>query len=101
MNSSDENKTQNTAGPLEIAGELNIHSAVAVQRNLLEALSLGASGIDLSRVEACDAIGLQLLLSAKKSGLQIIAMAPAVVEAAAAIGIYIEDLNQPCSCPMQ
>lgn len=100
MSSSEPNGTEIAVKGCGITGELNIHSAAAVQRILLEALSGGADHIDLSAVEKCDAIGLQLLLSARKSGLRVTAMSPVIAEAAAAIGISPEELNESCSYPM-
>lgn len=88
---------------LNIAGELNIQSAGGVHRTLVEALAGGDQAdecrVDLSGVDACDAIGLQLILSARKSARRmnrpftVTAMSPVVAEAAAAIGLSPEELS--------
>lgn len=89
-------------GELKIDAELIIHSAASLRQKLLELLAQHPSGdcrIDLSAVEECDAIGLQLLISARKSAenlsssFVIAAASPAVEEAAAAIGLPLEEVT--------
>ncbi len=93
---------ENTADaeiPLKITGEQTIRNSDALYRSLVESLDGGASlVVDLSEVQECDAVLLQLLYATRRSalergrGFRIATMSPAVREEAIALGLDLADL---------
>ena len=80
--------------PLRITGALDINSSKQIHRTLLQRLEAGTDlEVDLSEITGCDAAGLQLLFSARKSALlrgtsfTVGAMSPAVARTFAEAGM--------------
>lgn len=86
---------------LSVTGELTIAGVAALRESFAERLSQDEEVVvDLSGVDYCDASGLQLLWSLRKSaderkiGIRLLGISPAVRETAAAIGLRIAELSQ-------
>jgi len=84
---------------LHIAGTLEIREAEELLRALRDFVQQeGQPVIDLSGVESCDTAGLQLLCSARKTAaaagkaLQVLDTPPAVQDAAAALGLRLDEV---------
>ena len=82
---------------LKIKGILDAGQVPELRRTLLAGFAqAGSVELDLSQVEGCDAVGLQVLLSARataeRSGkpLRLTSLSPAVKEAAASLGWWWE-----------
>jgi anti-anti-sigma regulatory factor len=85
-------------GSVRLQGHLHISDAEELRAALLGGLASDAGlTLDLSGVESCDAAGFQLLCSAQKSaresnkGFHISALPVAMREAAATLGLSVED----------
>lgn len=94
------NLTQVPGGPLKLAGALDIYAADILREALLQQLqSVLTLDLDLSAVEVCDVVALQLLCSARKSAARggkpfaLVAVSPAVNAASAAVGLDLETLS--------
>jgi anti-sigma B factor antagonist len=86
---------------MSIAGDLTIAASAALRESLADRLIRGEDVVlDLSGVDCCDASGLQLLWSLRKSAdernvrVRLSAISPAVREAAAALGLRLGELAQ-------
>ena len=89
--------------PLKIAGEQSIRNADELQKVLAEHLDRGLRVVlDLSEVQVCDATTLQLFCALRQSAIHrrqyfhITSISPAIVEAAAALGLPMEALGASC-----
>ncbi len=87
------------ANPLRIDGDLSIRNTEDLHRRFSTALEAGGGMVvDFAGVEACDAAALQLICSVSKTaarrgqGFRVTALAPAIEEAAAAIGLAVQEL---------
>ena len=86
-------------GPMQLAGDLDIYCAEDLHEALGTHIAKAPSlELDLSGVVACDAVGLQLLCSARRSataadkGFRVVAASEPVLESCAALGITAEQL---------
>lgn len=89
-----------TTGPLKIAGTLDIYAAAALRDALAQCLSRqSALAVDLSGVEACDFVALQLLCSSRKSAeaagkpFALIAVSEAFVQTGSSLGLAPDQLS--------
>ena len=87
---------------ITIEGEVSLRNAEEWHKVFEEAAGDGRDVVvDVAAVSACDAAGLQLLCSFRKTaaqrgvGFRVAAMAPAFEEAAAALGMPLEELGVP------
>ena len=88
------------AGPLKIAGTLDIYAADALRDALAECLQRqSALAIDLSEVAACDFVALQLLCSARKSAeaaekqFSLTAVSEAFIQASGSLGLASDQFS--------
>ncbi len=72
-----------TDSPLMLDGELTIRTAAQVHEQLQQALAEGHHALDLSRIEAIDSAGVQLLLAARRSLVN------------GGMGLHIQGASQP------
>jgi len=93
-------------GGLRLHGDLHISNVEELHSALLRERAAGpALVLDLSDVQSCDAASLQLLCSLQKSAqadgveLRISASSPAIQDAAAILGLTMDDLTQIAISP--
>lgn len=86
--------------PLNIDGELSIRNLDELHKLFVDAIDQDADlAIDFAKAEACDTAALQLIISLRKTSIQrgrrfrIVALSPVIQQAAAALGIPIEELT--------
>jgi anti-anti-sigma factor len=86
---------------LKIAGALDIEAAPELRKALSESIEANAGlTLDLGAVDACDTAALQVLYSARKTAngankpMRILGMSAAVADAAAALGLAIDELSE-------
>ena len=85
---------------IRLTGEITIRNAAELRRRFTDALDRKADLVaDLSTVESCDAAGLQLICSSRKTAtarglrLRIESLSPAIEAAARGIGLPLVELT--------
>lgn len=94
--------TKSDGGALRLSGALDIYAAGALREILLQQIeSTPAVELDLSAVDACDVIALQLLCAARKSAVgagkrfSVVSPSSAVAEAGVVLGFDLQTISEP------